>query len=115
MGNHSAGRAMGKTTALLLKSSDRLPALDILDVVCEPYRQCDAEFEAEDPERPGRIHPDYTRYTDPHGPMGMLILEVWGEDGEEYMESVEGVDYQVPSEAWYEGPYQKFRDRYDFR
>lgn len=114
MGNHTAGRAMGKTAEMLLKNRGEQSALDLLDAICEPWRLCDAEFEATDPEFPGRIHPEYTRYTDPKGPIGQLIMEVWGEDGVSYMEAVEGLDVEVPSDAWFFGPYEKFRERYDF-
>ena len=116
MGNHSAGRAMGKSAALMLENRCEQSARSLLDAICKPWKGCDAEFEAEDPNNPGRIHPDYTFYTDPNGPLGVLILEVWGEQGVDYMETVEGLTHPIPSEEhWWEGPYAKFRERYDFR
>jgi hypothetical protein len=55
--------------------------LDLLDEICNPYRGCDAEFEAEDTQRPGHIHPDYTFYTDPEGPLGRLMVEAFAPNG----------------------------------
>lgn len=114
MGNHAAGKAMGKTAELMLAHRGDQSAAALLDAICEPWRNCDAEFEAEDPNNPGKIHPDYTFYTDPNGPLGILINEVWGENGVTYMEQVDGVPDPVPSEDWWEGPRQKFKDHYEF-
>ena len=100
---------MGRTaTTLLGRRRDDETALDLLDAICEPYRGCDAEFEAEDP--------DYNDYTDPLGPMGKLIREAFAPDFPERCTAEprdhDGQDaYWV---AWYDGPYQKFRDRYGF-
>lgn len=108
MGNHQAGRAMGKTAEALAFTN--LTALAALDMICNPYRGCDAEFEAEDPNRPGHIHPEYADYTDPNGPIGKLIIEAFGETGKDYY----GEWGEAEQDAWFDGPYTKFKDRYEF-
>lgn len=85
MGNHQAGRAMGKTAEAMLRMRTDQTALMLLDMICFPYEGCDAEFEAEDPNNPGHMHPDYVFYTDPDGPMGKLIIEAFGEPGKDYI------------------------------
>lgn len=107
---------MGLTaTALLGSRRPGQTALDLLDTICEPYRGCDAEFEAEDPDRSGRVHPIYNNYTDPLGPLGKLIIEAFGP----FPERCEAEDHDHDGQdaywvAWYDGPHQKFKDRYGF-
>jgi len=112
MGNHTAGRAMGKAAEMALEMRTDQKALDLLDKICEPWRGCDAEFEGEDPKRPGYVHPEYSKYTDPNGPMGLLIIEAFGDPDRDYMrgwpEDADAVD------QWWDGPYGKFRARYEF-
>lgn len=69
MGNHQAGKAMGLTAVALLANRTNQTALELLDIICTPYRGCDAEFESEDPANPGSTHPDYHDYTSPDGPV----------------------------------------------
>ena len=77
MGNHEVGRAMGRSAELAIEMRTNQTALELLDKICEPYRGADAEFEAEDPDNPGKQHPEYCRYTDPKGPIGILIREAF--------------------------------------
>ena len=55
MGNHDAGRAMVQTATALWDQREKTgqTALEILDIACEPYRGCDAEFD--DEARPGEV------------------------------------------------------------
>ena len=86
MGNHAAGKAMGIAADAVLKSHyprnffDAGFALSILDDICEPWRGCDAEFEAEDPKRPGHINPEYTFHDDFNAPLGKLIAAAFAPD-----------------------------------
>ena len=44
MGNHQAGRAMVQTAVALVENTQMEP-LAILDIACNPWRGCDAEFD----------------------------------------------------------------------
>ena len=44
MGNNQAGNAIVSTALALAKKAPDMAPLDILDVVCDPYRQADADF-----------------------------------------------------------------------
>jgi len=77
MGNHEAGRAMGRGAEMALQMRTNQTALELLDMICEPYRGADAEFEAVDPDNPRQIHPLFTYYTDPSGPLGILMREAF--------------------------------------
>lgn len=129
MGNHVAGKAIGLLAQTLWER--RQPgetALELLDQACAGYRNCDAEFEAEDPNNPGHDHPEYCSYTDPHpkAGLGMLIVEAFspngvvdlpkyeamliGDDGSEGAAERE----EVACDLWWAGPYAQFRKRYGF-
>lgn len=113
MGNHTAGLAMGRQTEMALKMRTNQTAIELLDQICEPWRGHDAEFEGEDPNHPGNVHPDYDNYTDPNGPMGRLIAEAFGEPGHDYVAGwLKGEDEAI--DAWVDGPYEAFRARYNF-
>ena len=105
-------------------------AIDILDRVCEPWRNCDAEFEASDPNAPYHIRPDYDRYTDPHpkAALGMLMVEAFAPNG---LEDLPRYQYMLPRtrdpkepydpdrdqatvDAWYRDVGDPFKSRYDF-
>lgn len=103
---------MGKAAEMALRTRIHQSALELLDMICEPYRGCDAEFEAEDPHRPGFLHPDYGDYTAPTGPMGVLIAEAFGDPGRDY--KVGWPNDEGAVEAWFDGPYERFRARYEF-
>jgi hypothetical protein len=125
MGNHTAGRSMGLAAekALAIRAQGQA-ALALLDMICEPYRGCDAEFEAEDPNQRGRLHPDYTYYTDPKGPLGRLMSEAFAPERDwigDWAKWKASSDYGNEGtgnvrDAWYDkdGPSQKFARRYEF-
>lgn len=84
MGSHTEGNAMGRAAQAAVKN--RQPgqtALEILDEICMPYRNLDAEFEAEDPNHRGQVHPDFNSWTDPHpgAGLGMLMVEAFAPNG----------------------------------
>lgn len=104
---------MGRQAESILKR--RKPeesALDLLDEICRPYMGCDAEFEAEDPKKPGKIHPDYTFYTDPEGPLGKLMIEAFAPHGLNDLPLCVWVDGEC--EFFEEHVYRPFAKRYKF-
>ena len=118
MGNHAAGKAMGIAADAVLKSHyprnffDAGFALSILDDICEPWRGCDAEFEAEDPKHPGQQHPDYIDYTDFNAPLGKLIAMAFS-PGVEWNNPPSDRDEDPVWRRWYDGPCKQFHERYD--
>ena len=123
MGNHTAGTAMGKAAELALRMRTTQTAAELLDMICEPYRGCDAEFEAEDPSKPGYIHPDCPNYRHPHEKMalGMLMLEAFAPHGVEdlarYRSAMDSVDDALCEQAyddWWAEVCDPFREKYDF-
>lgn len=120
MGNHDAGRAMGRMAIMALKMRTNQTAIEILDQICEPYRGCDAEFEAPDPNNPGKVHPDYGSYTDINAPIGILIAEAfstnvnWAELWRKAIESNDDDKIEEFFNKWYDEPYAQFRQRYEF-
>ncbi len=119
MGNHEVGRAMGRMAEMALKLRTNQTALTLLDEICEPYRGCDAEFEAEDPNNPGQTHPEYDRYTDPKGPLGILIQEAfdpmvdWIALQRKVKESGDDDELEEFHNNWGYGPEKQFVARYD--
>lgn len=121
VGNHQAGRAMGLTAAVLLATRTNQTALELLDIICEPYRGCDAEFESQTGD-------DFGNYDDPDGPIGALIIEAFGGGRDWRAEFDTAADLDEFHEAWwgkfsrtdtdfrgqYDGPYGQFRKRYEF-
>ena len=117
MGNHDAGRSMGRMAESLIKR--RLPsdkAIDLLDEICRPYSGCDAEFEAEDPNKPGHIHPDFTFYTDPEpgAALGMLMVEAFAPNGLEDISNCSVIEENNADEFWRTKVYEPFQKRYKF-
>lgn len=124
MGNHTAGKAMGLAAELV--AARRLPAdtaIGLLDSICSQYRGCDAEFEAEDPARPGRLHPSCPDYRYPHQDMalGILMLEAFAPNGvadlDRYRLAMDGADDDLREQAyedWWNEVCAPFRARYDF-
>ena len=91
-----------------------------LNQICEPYRGYDAEFEAEDPNNPGHTNPRYCRYTDPKGPLGILIQEAFEPkvDWITLQRKIEEIGDDDKMEEFYEcwgtGPEKQFSSRYEF-
>lgn len=123
MGNHAAGRAMEQ--AALEAVARRQPgesALGILDRICEPWRNCDAEFESTDPNDPDCVHPEFDQSIDPHpkAALGMLMLEAFAPNGladlDRYrpMLDADDADEAVACDAWWAEVYTPFRQRYEF-
>lgn len=84
MGNHDAGRAMGHAAEAAKLASDTWPpskekALALLDKICNPWRGCDAEFEAKDPDNPRNVHPVESDYKYPPHALGELLAVAFGE------------------------------------
>jgi len=120
MGNHEVGRSMGRMAEMALKMRTNQTALALLDEICEPYRGADAEFEAVDPNNPRHTHPEYWRYTDPKGPLGILIREAFDPtvDWVALQRKAEetGDDDKIEQfyESWGVGPASQFDARYEF-
>jgi len=120
MGNHEVGRAMGRMAEMALKMRTNQTALALLDEICEPYRGSDAEFEAVDPNNPGHIHPEYSHYTEPNGPLGILIREAFAPSVDWLALQCEvlatGDDDKIEEfyESWGDGPEEQFSARYEF-
>ena len=55
MGNHDVGHAMQRLAEEAVRNRKDESAIDILDRICNPFRNTDAEFEASDPDRPGYV------------------------------------------------------------
>ena len=93
MGNHQVGRAMAQSAEMALEMRASQPALELLDKICEPYRDTDAEFDDS---------------TEPNEPLGKLMVEAFSP----------GVEFKFEDEEheneWYEKVYRPFRERYDF-
>ncbi len=85
MGNHEVGRAMGLQAEMALNMRTNQTALELLDVICEPYRGADAEFDG---------------ITEPNQPLGLLMAEAFSPEAD--------------ADRWYEEVYSKFRSRYEF-
>ena len=90
-------------------------ALRVLDIICEQWRGCDAEFEAEDPKRPGCDNPEYISYTDFQAPLGKLIAMAFSPGMEWKLDNPPSDHEEDPVwQRWYDGPYKQFHDRYEF-
>lgn len=122
MGNHVAGRAMGMLAEEAIRNRQSgESALSILDRICTPYSNTHLDWKAEDPARPGRVHPDYGSYTDPHpkAALGMLILEAFAPNGvADLHRYAPMLDAEHPDEsaydAWWTEVYEPFQARYNF-
>ena len=97
------------------KSIGQKDALRLLDIICEPWRGCDAEFEAEDPDNIGNVHPDYADYTDFNAQLGKLIAAAFTPEKKWKLPAVQIDRDECPVwTAWYETAERKFRERYEF-
>ena len=99
MGNHTAGTAMAKAAEIALRL--RRPedkALELLDLICEHWRGCDAEFD------------DYAFLDGIESPaLALLILEAFAPNG-----LADIAKYSSDEDAFYEEVYSKFSERYAF-
>jgi len=117
---------VGRTIGTLAEEAvrNRQPgetAIAILDRICMPYSNSSADWKAEDPACPGRVHPDYGSYTDPHpkAALGMLMLEAFAPNGVADLPRYRPMfDAEHPDEsaydAWWAEVYEPFQDRYNF-
>jgi hypothetical protein len=112
---------MGKQAQMLMSNRPSgMTALQLLDVICEPHRGCDAEFESEDPSRPGHVHPEFGDWREPHpmAGLGMLMLEAFAPNGiadqQRYAPGFDERDDEKALTAWYDEVKNPFRKRYDF-
>jgi hypothetical protein len=102
MGNHDVGRAMASAAEVFWIASDGFEsptqekALAALDKAAERFRGADAEF---DDEFHGKT------------PLSEWVALAFGATPEQIASRDTNVD---DGEAWYEGVYRKFRDRYEF-
>ena len=94
MGNSQAAIAMERTALALAAQADKtgMTALEILDVACEPYRGCDADF-------------DERQYAD-HA-FGQLL-------GKAFLEGDYDPEADEDGEWWYENVIRRFSQRYGF-
>lgn len=100
MGNHIAGHAIADTAVALgaVRARTGLTALEILDIVCTPYRDVDVSYSGED--------------ADPNSPFGKLVTEAFAPDGA----APEGLDLKTSKgyDWWYEHCWLPFRYRHPF-
>jgi hypothetical protein len=123
MGNHTVGLVVGPQAELALKTRERgETALAILDRLCTPWRNTDAEWESADPANPTQVNPEYGHLTDPHpkAALGMLMVEAFAPNGladlARYapMLDAEGQAEESACDAWWTEVYAPFNKRYDF-
>ena len=121
MGNHVAGNAIGKLAQAAFEQRPHgQTALQILDKICEPHRGCDAEFESEDPNTPGNVHPDFASWRDPNpgAGLGMLMLEAFAPNGAKdlarFAPGFDDRDDIRAYDAWRSEVCDPFNARYDF-
>ncbi len=122
MGNHAAGKAIGLAAEEAVRGrKENESALEILDRICRPWQGADAEFEAEDPNRPEYVHPEFDDYRDPHpgAALGMLLVEAFAPNGLEdlprYSPMLDGgTDEEAACDAWLTEIHDPFAERYDF-
>jgi hypothetical protein len=127
----AAGRTMGwmaHELVVLRRPGDS--ALEILDLICAPYRDTHAQFEAWHSDLPGRMGDAFERYTDPHPAawLGMLMVEAFAPHGladlPRYRAMTEarrgarlapgGAAAETAYLAWWSEVYVPFRMRYGF-
>jgi hypothetical protein len=124
MGNHAVGHSMQRLAEEAMRNRNGESAMDILDRICSPYRGTDAEFESEDPDRPGYVHPEYGDATDPHpkAALGMLMVEAFAPNGLSDLpryapmvdDSADAAAEETACDAWWAEVYDPFKARYGF-
>ena len=95
MGNHEAGRTMVATATALwnVREQTNQSPQDILDIVCSPWSNCDAEFDDE-------INPDR--------PFGQIIKAAFAPNLDY------DPDQDEDGELWYDKVWTPFRTTYQF-
>ena len=95
MGNHQAGWAMAQTALALNDQSGKtgMTPLEILDIVCNPYQGCDAEFDDD-------VQHDQ--------PFGQLLARAFL-NGREYKR-----EKDPDGEWWQANVLERFREKYGF-
>ena len=123
MGDFAVGQAIER--AAIEAVARRRPAesaLAILDRICGPWRNRDAEFESTDPNDPDCVHPEFDQSTHPHpnAALGMLLIEAFAPNGmadlNRYrpMLDGEGEAEKEACDAWWDEIYIPFGERYGF-
>ena len=125
MGNHTIARVIGPQAEHAVTT--RRPgesALAILDRLCQPWRDTDAEWSAVDPSNPSRVHPDYPEITSPHphASLGMLMVEAFAPNGLADLpryapmlstDATREARFEA-DEAWWNEVGEPFKKRYEF-
>ena len=93
MGNHAAGHAMVSVALNLDAENTGMTPLKILDIACEPYRGCDANFDGSARE--------YDQ------PFGQLLKRAFLPDAEYDPDEDEDGDW------WWDHVIEPFRKRYE--
>jgi hypothetical protein len=99
MGNHDVGRSMASAAEVFWTmvpegtAPTKEQAMKALDAAGRRFRGADAEFEDE-----------LVDHTTPLGRMVAIAFEATPEE----------MDVDPEGEAWYEGPYTRFRDHFEF-
>jgi hypothetical protein len=131
MGNQTAGTMIAQQVRRLVERRKDESAIDLLDAAmawakAQSGFSSDAEFEAEDPDRPGHGHPDYANERDPHpkSALGLLMVEAFAPNGLEDLPRYEAMltgtapgadpsDEDAAQDAWYDEVCDPFKARYD--
>jgi hypothetical protein len=115
VGNHAAGIEMGLDAEIKSKSRVRTDsALELLDAICEPYKNFDVEFEY------ANEHFNYLTDPHPYAALGMLIVEAFAPNGlndlDRYslMISSTTADSALAEQRWNIEVYKPFKNRYGF-
>jgi len=131
MNDRAVGRRMGWMAheLIVLRKPDDT-ALAILDLICAPYRNTHAQFDAWSSDLPGRMGEAFMRYTDPHPDawLGLLMVEAFAPHGladlPRYRPMLDaargerlapgGAAAEAAYLAWWSEVYVPFRTRYGF-
>lgn len=122
MGDHYSGTAIGQAAMEAERNRKDETALDILDRICSRYRGSDAEFEAEDPSKPGHVDPVCDDYRNPHpdqpvAALGRLIIEAFSPNGLDDLprhQTAYENDDEDGVDAYWDEVLIPFQNRYNF-
>lgn len=108
MGNHNVGQGMSAAAKAYflarkqLKATDKVSkeeALAVLDLIAEPFRGADAEFDDAD---------------FPHEPLGQLIIIAFGWKGGQLPKNATDKVTETFYEKWCDFTHETFSKRYEF-